>query len=70
MRLRSAVLLKASLGGSGICMVKPFQTASTYNATENVTLCFSEAFREKGEHRISEQEYVGHLTAHLHGIRH
>jgi hypothetical protein len=35
-----------------------------------MALCFSEAFDAKHEHRISEEEYIGHLTAHLRGIRH
>ena len=35
-----------------------------------MSLCFFEAFRAKHENRISEREYIGHLTAHLRGIRH
>jgi hypothetical protein len=35
-----------------------------------MAFCFSEAFVARRENRISEQEYIGHLTAHLRGIRH
>jgi hypothetical protein len=70
MRLRSAILLTASLGGFCLCKAKRFHTIPTHNVNTNMSLCFSEAFRAKRENRISEQEYVGHLTAHLRGIRH
>ncbi|KAJ9657574.1 hypothetical protein H2198_004220 [Neophaeococcomyces mojaviensis] len=35
-----------------------------------MSLCFLEAFEAKNEGRISEKEYIGHLTAHLRGVRH
>jgi hypothetical protein len=70
MRLRSAVLLTASLGGFGFCKAERFHTISTSNATTIMSLCFAEAFRAKREKRISKQEYIEHLTAHLRGIRH
>lgn len=35
-----------------------------------MSLCFLEAFEAKNDGRISEKEYVGHLTAHLRGVRH
>jgi len=35
-----------------------------------MSLCFLEAFEAKHEGRISEKEYIGHLTAHLRGVRH
>ncbi|KAJ9653230.1 hypothetical protein H2198_007588 [Neophaeococcomyces mojaviensis] len=33
-----------------------------------MSLCFLEAFEAKNEGRISEKEYIGHLTAHLRGL--
>ena len=70
MRLRSALLLAASLGGISVCKAERFRGISTYITTTNMSLCFYEAFRAKHENRISQQEYIGYLTAHLRGIRH
>lgn len=35
-----------------------------------MSLCFREAFLAKQDHKITEEEYLGHLIAHLRGVRH
>ena len=71
MKVRSGILLTLILCSSlHAYKARRFSIVPTYSGAITMSLCFHEAFEAKNEGRISEREYIGHLTAHLRGVRH